>query len=73
MYSLLYITYSLEEEGKIGEEMLALKKRSGCANYLGWVVQWQLIHVSENKSSVMLCQGQEFELYLESESYSLAD
>lgn len=64
--------YSLQEEGKIGEEMLALKKRGGYANYLGWVVQWWLIHVSESKSSVMLCQGHEFELYLESESYSLA-
>lgn len=65
--------YSLGEEGKTGEEMAALKKRSGCANYPGWAVQWQLIHVSENKSSVMLCQGQEFELCLKSESYSLAD
>jgi len=29
--------------------------------------------VSESKSSMMLCQGQEFEICLESESYSLAD
>lgn len=34
-YSLSYVIYLLEEEGKIGEEMLALKERSGCANYLG--------------------------------------
>lgn len=73
MYSLLCVMSSLEEEGKVREEMLALKKRSGCANYRRGVVQWQLIHVSENESSVMLCQGQEFELYLESRSYSLAD
>lgn len=65
--------YSLEEEGKIGEEVAALKKRSGCANYPGGVVQRQLIRVSGNKSSVMLCQGQEFELRLKSESYSLED
>lgn len=65
--------YSLEEEEKIGEEVVALKKRSGGANYPGWVVQWQLIRVSENKASVMLCQGQEFELHLKSESYSLVD
>lgn len=29
---ILCVVYSLEEEGKIGEEVIALKKRSGCAN-----------------------------------------
>lgn len=32
---ILCVVYSSGEEGKIGEEMAALKKRSGCANYPG--------------------------------------